>query len=889
MEKHHSCLNTRAIIEYFQGNMPSEVHRLFEGLGPEIEGLSNPQEFLMEINNWVSSDVVNRMFANAKEITGNNHVPFDIGFESAARKKLGYVQRIIVFAYRTPRRSLKKVQEINDKFNKNKRIELVETKGDSAIVRLHWFKDITSNIDFCLFNKGIYSGLPTIWNLPPGVVEESKCYFQGDEYCEYHFKWKQKRFSLRETLLKFLVPWRALTYTIEELERDKELLKKKFDEIHYLNIELKEKIDQLMCLQETSIAALSVLNLEKLLQVTLRLLVNSAKLDRAGILLLDEQAETLELYYAVGIDKELLEKIKDYRVPISKVDNVIARVAMTGIPAVIQDVARSKLNLNNPLIQQFKPKAFILAPLTVRGKVIGVLLADRVSQEATITDGDREFIVSFANHIAIALENAVLYRKLEISERKYRELVENAHEGIWIIDDKGIIKFVNRRMREITGHEKLEGRNIQDLFDQDNMGLMEHILAQNRQNSVAQQELELTCKNQGLASVIVSSVPLFENAKFVGAFAMFSDVTALRETERRFRKIFEEAGIGIALVDMEGYLLDSNPALQQMLGCRKEELYRKSLLDITHPDDQEPSSNLFKYLVKGKRDSFRREKRYLRKDGHLVWGQLTLSLVRDASGEPQFAMAMIEDITKRKQAEAEINTYQEQLQSLASELSLTEERERRQLATDLHDHIGQALAIAKIKLGVLQKSVSAEALSNSLNEVRELIEKMIQDTRSLTFELSLPILYELGFEAAVEWFAKYIRAQHGIQVDIQKDRKPLPMNDEIKVLLFKAVRELMINIVKHAHASQAQVIIQRDGDNIRIEVEDNGVGIDHSKIHPQLGKTGGFGLFSIRERLRYLGGRVEVGSDHGQGARITLLVPLQNAQKTQKSHLRVAR
>ncbi len=95
MEKHHSCLNTRAIIEYFQGSMPSEVHRLFEGLGPDIEGLSNPQEFLMEINNWVSSDVVSRMFANAKKISGNSHVAFQIGFESAARKKLGYVQRII--------------------------------------------------------------------------------------------------------------------------------------------------------------------------------------------------------------------------------------------------------------------------------------------------------------------------------------------------------------------------------------------------------------------------------------------------------------------------------------------------------------------------------------------------------------------------------------------------------------------------------------------------------------------------------------------------------------------------------------------------------------------------------------------------------------------------
>jgi PAS domain-containing protein len=492
MEKHHSCLNTRAIIEYFQENLPEEVQGLFEGLGPEIEGLANPQEFLMEINNWVSSDVVTKMFENAKRLSNNERIAFKIALESAARKKLGYVQRIIMFAHKNPRRSLKRVQAINDKFNKNKTIELVETKGDSAIVRLHWFKDIPANKDFCLFNQGIYTGIPTIWNLPPAILEETKCLFAGDDYCEYHLKWLRK-FSVKETLLKFLVPWRALNYTIEELERDKELLKKKFDEIHHLNIRLKEKIDQLICLQETSTAALSVLNLEKLLQVTLRLLTNSAKLDRAGILLIDEQTEVLELCYAVGIEKELFEQVRNYKIPIAKVDNVIARVAMTGIPVVIQDVSRSKLNMNNPLIQQFKPKAFILAPLTVRGKVIGVLLADRV-RGAVISDGDREFIVSFANQIAIALENAILYRKLEISERKYRELVENAHEGIWIIDDKGLIKFVNQRMREITGLEKLENQNIYELFDHYHQGLLENALARNKKNQVAQQELEMACR-----------------------------------------------------------------------------------------------------------------------------------------------------------------------------------------------------------------------------------------------------------------------------------------------------------------------------------------------------------------------------------------------------------
>ena len=880
MEKHNSCINTRAIIEYFQETIPEDLPKLFHGLGPEIEGLLNPQEFLMEINNWVSSDVVTTMFDNAKKVARNKEIAFKIGYESASRKKLGYVQRILMLACQSPRRTLHRVQAINDKFNRNKTIELVETTRDSAVVRLHWFKDIPASVDFCLFNQGIYTGIPTIWNMPPLILEETKCFFKGDDYCEYHLKW-QKMFFLKDYLMKLLVPWRALTYTIEELERDKELLKRKFDEVHRLNIQLNEKIDQLICLQETSTATLSVLNLEKLLQVTLRLLINSAKLDRAAILLLDEQGEVLEFSFAEGIDPEMFEQVKNYQIPISKVDNIIARVAMTGIPVVVQDVERSKLNMKNPLIEHFKPQAFILAPLTVRGKVIGVLLADRVEPGAMITGGDRDFIVSFANQIAIALENAILYRKLEMSERKYRELIENAHEGIWIIDEQGLIKFTNRRMREITGHEDLENKNIQKLFNRDNWKLMKKSLEENRSNNVAQQELELLCKNRGLAAVIMSSVPLFENGQFSGAFAMFSDITALRETERRSRKIFEEAAIGISLMDMDGYHLDSNPALQEMLGYGGEELLLKSFKDIIHPDDAPQSVGLFEDLVLRKRESFCRETRYIRKDGQTVWGQVTVSVLRGPGGESQFAIVMSQDITMRRKAEDEIRRNQARLQSLASELSLTEERERRRLANDLHDHIGQTLAVSKIKLGVLQKTVTVPDIANPLREVRELIEKMIQDTRSLTFELSVPVLYELGFEAAVEWFAKHIRTQHGLQVEFTPDTVPIPVDDELKVLLFRSVRELMINIVKHAQARHAWVnIIRRNDGRVCIEVKDDGVGINGSQGAVSEDNGRGFGLFSIRERLHYLGGGVDVVSGQDAGTQVTLMLPLDYAKKS---------
>ena len=132
---------------------------------------------------------------------------------------------------------------------------------------------------------------------------------------------------------------------------------------------------------------------------------------------------------------------------------------------------------------------------------------------------------------------------------------------------------------------------------------------------------------------------------------------------------------------------------------------------------------LFRELVQGKQDSYQLEKKYVRKDGQTAWGHLNVSLIRGATVEDHLAVCMIEDITEQKQAEKEIRTYQEQLRSVASELSLTEEQERRRLATDLHDHVGQILALAQIKLGAIRQSASSTHLVEPMDEVRRSLSK----------------------------------------------------------------------------------------------------------------------------------------------------------------------
>jgi PAS domain S-box-containing protein len=349
-------------------------------------------------------------------------------------------------------------------------------------------------------------------------------------------------------------------------------------------------------------------------------------------------------------------------------------------------------------------------------------------------------------------------------------------------------------------------------------------------------------------------------------------IEALRHSEARFRTIFEGTTLGIALVDKNGRIVECNAALQQMLGYRQTELVNQMFTVFLLPEDASRCQAFFRKLVQGQQDPYQGEKKYICKDGRTAWGRLNVSLLRGAEEEDRLAICMIENITDQKQAEKEIRTYQEQLRSVASELSLTEERERRRLATDLHDHVGQILALAQIKLGAIRESASSTQLLEPMDEVRRLIEQTIQYTRSLTFELSPPILYDLGFDAAVEWLAELMQEQHGLTVKVQADRSTKPMNDEIRVILFQTVRELLVNVAKHAGAKNIGVFIRRADDTLQVKIEDDGLGMELST--DAASGPSGFGFFSIKERLKYLGGHLEVVSEPGWGTRVTLQVPL---------------
>lgn len=235
--------------------------------------------------------------------------------------------------------------------------------------------------------------------------------------------------------------------------------------------------------------------------------------------------------------------------------------------------------------------------------------------------------------------------------------------------------------------------------------------------------------------------------------------------------------------------------------------------------------------------------------------------------------ALQAEIMERWQAEKKILSYQEELRSLSSELLLTEERERRRISVAIHDQIGQPLALVNLRLGALKKLAESEGFAGSFDEVRSLVNQVIEHSRSLNYELSPPILYEAGLEAALASLASNFSKEYGLTVEFHCDRRQKQLTGNISVLLFQAVRELLVNAVKHASPRKVVVISRKSKNNIMILVEDDGIGFDYHAFADG-GNIKSFGLFSLRERLTHLEGSLEVETAPGRGTRITLRSPL---------------
>ena len=260
-----------------------------------------------------------------------------------------------------------------------------------------------------------------------------------------------------------------------------------------------------------------------------------------------------------------------------------------------------------------------------------------------------------------------------------------------------------------------------------------------------------------------------------------------------------------------------------------------------------------------------------RTESHVWINVNAMPRIEPGDDKPRQVYATFDDITDRRQAEERLALYQRRLRSMGAKLALAEEQERRRIAADLHDDVGQTLSVALMKLRALRKTSPPDA-GAPLEEIERLLGHAVLRTRSLLFDLSPPPLYELGLDAAIEWLAEKTQEQHKLPVAFDREGEAAPLTDEIRGILFRAVREALHNTVKYAEAKNIRITSRREDPLIRIEVADDGKGFDPAK--PLRDASGGFGLFHIRERLDHAGGRLEIRSEPGRGTCIVLLAPL---------------
>ncbi len=346
---------------------------------------------------------------------------------------------------------------------------------------------------------------------------------------------------------------------------------------------------------------------------------------------------------------------------------------------------------------------------------------------------------------------------------------------------------------------------------------------------------------------------------------------ALRSQELAFRELLMSAVEDILMFDETGEIIFANDMAAQVFGYPREELVGLSAETLVPDAVRGEHLSHRKTILDGKvsgRMVSNRNVYGVRKDGSTFPAEVALGWAEH--DKRPLVVSFVTDMSERHAAEKEIRDYQEKLQQMAFDAAMAEQRERRRIAVDLHDRIGQSLALVQMKLGSLREGVAGPARAG-LDDAISQLDGCIVDTRTLTFELSPPVLYDLGLGAALSWLAEDLEKRHGIRIDLE-DPGDLPVDDATAGLLFRAVREVLMNVLKHAKTTRAKVSVHQIEGKLAIDVEDAGIGF--SPTDPTFRTaTSGFGLFSVREQLSRLGGTLELTTAPGQGTKVSLVVP----------------
>ncbi len=491
-----------------------------------------------------------------------------------------------------------------------------------------------------------------------------------------------------------------------------------------------------------------------------------------------------------------------------------------------------------------------------------------------------------------------------LSPALYRQIVDAAYEGVWLVDSEARTTFVNGRTAELLGYapDEMIGRSLFDFMDPAERPLAEEHLLRRKQRISEQHEFRFRRKDGKELWTMVAASPLLDDAgQVVGALGLLTDITRMKEveatlgrSETELRALFDGAAIGIALVDAQGRSVRSNPALQRMLGYSAEELREMPFSRFTHPDDVAKDVEQLERMARGEISWYQLEKRFIQRDGRIMWGRLTASVTQPSSGGPVLGIGMVEDITDKKRLEAQFYGAQ-RMESLGT------------LAGGIAHDFNNILSAILVNVTLAAHELSADHRAHlALAEIEQASKRASALVRQiLTFsQRGSPERRRMQLESAAEEALNLLRATLPASIRIQTSfasDAPEIFADATQV--HQVVMNLGTNAA-HAMAERGGVLQIRSepataseplngvhgpippGSYARLVVADSGAGMDaetQSRIFDPFfttkgpGKGSGLGLAVVHGVMRAHGGGIVLASAPGQGTRFELYFPAARA------------
>lgn len=527
----------------------------------------------------------------------------------------------------------------------------------------------------------------------------------------------------------------------------------------------------------------------------------------------------------------------------------------------------------------------IQAALQIYPLIIGIVITGK----GTIHTAVESMKVGAFDYLLKPLEwkilRPVLTRAMEVlrlrkAEEKYRSIVEDYQtEIICRFLPNGTFTFVNNACCLYFGKKKEEliGQSLMSFISEDDQASVKnHLSSLSPENPFITYEHTVRKPDGGVQWEKCTNHAIFDRQGNITEFqSVGHDITeqkrseeTLRKSEERYRKLVETMNEGLGVQDENGNVTYLNRGFYEILGHTRDEVIGKPIYDFLDEENRAIMEGQIARRKKGEKGSY--EIQWTKKNGEKVYTLVSPEPIFDADGRYRGSSTVLTDITNLKEAEAKLKALGDQLRALAARLTEVEEAERKELARELHDQVGQNLTALGINLNMIKAQIPEDApdlIRSRLDDSLALIEQTSERIRDVMSNLRPSVIDDYGLFAAIRWYCENFLQRTGIDISVQGEELIPRLPQSTETALFRIAQEALTNIVKHANASMVNVTLKALDGLVQLVIDDNGIGFDPARIHAAEQKPK-WGVITMRERAEAIGGQMRVESGPGRGTRL---------------------